>query len=939
MRNLRNPKWLFIINTIPIAVLFFIYTGEYNIIKSLLKPENLNLWKNFGVSLAILWILNFAYIIILIAKKKEVSALYGILALLCYIPFLYLYNNYANDVIPFSIPQWMIPDNMILYVGTFLMPTLAYSLFVLVMHFTPDEKEHKAGKSFLIAICIPIVWYLFSQIILPFWKPLESNFSIHAIIALIIAGTLVFLFFLIRGVYILGSKKASVWKKYQLAWKIPISLIFPLLGLAVNNGFFSSNYSIAGSGPFGDFSNYWFYILAVINGIFICLPALNNKLYKLLLFTGRSVTFAYTFYFFMVFLPYLPLSVIAIVVFGAGFLMLAPLVLFVIHIKELSTDFKILQDYYSKKLLIAVSVVSFLVLPLFITATYLKDKSVLNTTLDYLYNPDYSKEYKIDKASLSKTLAVVKQHKERNRDFIFGNQIPYLSSYFNWLVLDNLTLSDAKINNIEKIFYGAASFELRTENIRNDKVKISKVNTSSKFDKNQNTWVSWVDLEITNSGDNNWNAEYATNIELPVGCWVSDYYLYVGDKKEMGMLAEKKSAMWVFSQIRNANRDPGILYYLSGNKVAFRVFPFSRFEKRKTGIEFIHKEPVKIKIDSNTVELGNKTEQTEISLTESVNKNVVYLSAKEKTLLKEIQRTPYYHFIVDISKGKEKLNDLFTKRIELLLNKNLISTKNASISFVNTYATTTQLDNNWKNTLKDQKHEGGFYLDKAIKTILFNSYKNKSNSYPVIVTVTDSIKHALFEKDFSDLKLAFPESDFFYDLNENGNLITHSLVINPAAEFSDTLNLSRKVLAFPNEQNPIAYLSNNNEASIILKNELFEINDKDILEKNWQSALAMQGKWTSQVLHPETANKEWLNLVKYSFITKVMTPVTSYLVVENEAQKAILKRKQQQVLSSNKSLDLGEDTQRMTEPNLIILLFLLGIALWFKERKKRKLME
>jgi hypothetical protein len=67
-----------------------------------------------------------------------------------------------------------------------------------------------------------------------------------------------------------------------------------------------------------------------------------------------------------------------------------------------------------------------------------------------------------------------------------------------------------------------------------------------------------------------------------------------------------------------------------------------------------------------------------------------------------------------------------------------------------------------------------------------------------------------------------------------------------------------------------------------------------------------------------------------------MTPVTSYLVVENEAQKAILKKKQEQVLSSNKSLDLGEDTQRMSEPSFILLILLLGLVLWYRQKRQRK---
>ena len=65
-----------------------------------------------------------------------------------------------------------------------------------------------------------------------------------------------------------------------------------------------------------------------------------------------------------------------------------------------------------------------------------------------------------------------------------------------------------------------------------------------------------------------------------------------------------------------------------------------------------------------------------------------------------------------------------------------------------------------------------------------------------------------------------------------------------------------------------------------------------------------------------------------------MSPVTSYLVVENEAQKAMLKKKQEQVLSSNQSLDLDEDSQRMPEPNLVILTVILILFLYYKHYKK-----
>jgi hypothetical protein len=938
MRNLLNPKWLFIINTLPLVVLFFLFFGQFNIIKTLLEENNIQLWKSFGLSLGILGILNFAYAVYLTLKKKKVSVWYGLLALLCYIPFIYLYGYHLDRIIPFSIPQWMVSGNIFLYVGTFLMPTLAYSLFILVSHFTPKNKEHKAWVNFLIAIGIPITGYLFTQIILPLWQTFDSKFGEHTILILVIVVTIVFLFFLIRGVFILATKKAEVWQKYQLAWKVPIAIVLPLLGLLVNNGHLFNDFGPSQSGIFGDFNNAWFYILALVNGILVCLPNLENKIYRLLLFIGRSVTFAYTFYFFLVFLPFLPLSVIAIIAIGTGFLMLTPLLLFVIHINELSKDFTYLKTVLSKKLLIGVSVLGFLIIPTFITVTYLKDKSVLNETLSYLYSPDYSTQYNIDKSSLQKTLNVIKSHKE-NRGGIFGNGIPYLSSYFNWLVMDNLTLSDSKINTIEKIYFGKSSFELRPENIQNDNVQISNISTNSTYDKTQNAWKSWVDLEITNKSGNTRFSEYATTIDLPEGCWISDYYLYVGNIKEPGILAEKKSAMWIFSQIRNTNRDPGILYYLTGNKVAFRIFPFSKDEIRKTGIEFLHKEPISLNIDNNIVKLGNINE----TVYENIEtKNITYVSVQQKQKLKSVKRKPYFHFLVDVSKDKSSNSTEFIKRIEQVLEDNKPLSENAKISYVNSYVTTTTLDNDWKEQYKNRTFEGGFYLDRAIRTALFNAYQDKSKTYPVIVVVTDSIQNAVLDKDFADLKFTFPENDLFFDLDKNGNLKEHSLTENPIKELPKILRecmFCETVLEYKLSDNSFAYIPNNNEPSVILKKDIFAVTKAEITEKNWHSALKMQGQWTSQILHPETSDKEWLNMVKYSFISKVMTPVTSYLVVENEAQKAMLKKKQEQALSGNKSLDLGEDTQRMSEPRLILLTILLGLILWFREKRKRQLIK
>lgn len=933
MQNLRNPKWLFFINTLPITVVFFLFIGEYNIIKSLLNEENNCLWLAFGLTLGILGLLNFGYALWLTIKKRQVSAWYSIAALLSYISFIYLFGFHTDKIIPLSIPQWMVSGNNLVYVGTFLMPTLVYSLLVLVAHFTPEATEQSPWKNFLIAFVIPVSWYAFSQIIFPLWQPLDAKYVFHFILISTIIGTLLLLFFLIRGLLIIVTKKAAIWQKYQLAWKIPISLVLPLLGLCVNNGLFFTSFNSHSSGIFGDFNSYWFYLLALLNGLFICLPNRDNPRYRILLFIGRSITFSYTFYFFIVFLPFLPISIIALVAIGVGFLMLAPLLLFVLHINELTKDFSYLKDYFSKKNIRTIIVAGFLILPIAVTIDYWIDRAVLNETLDYIYNPDYSKEYTINKASLHSTISTVKLHKDRNQDLLFLGHLPYLSSYFNWLVLDNLTLSDAKINTIEKIFFGSTSFELRPENIVNEGVTITNCTSKSTFDKSQNAWLSWIDLEITNNNEENpWLSEYTTTFELPEGAWISDYYLYVDDKKEYGILAEKKSALWVFSNIANLNKDPGILYYLTGNKVAFRVFPFAKAETRKTGIQILHKEPISFMVDKHLVQLG--TANGVVNESNNTNENVVYVSTKLKQTLTKIHRKPYFHFLVDVSENKEKNNANFTERIEHVLVNNKSLATNAKISFINSYSKTVPLDKNWKDLYKSQVFDGGFYLDRGIKTALFKTYQNNSATYPVFVVVTDTIQNAVLDKDLADLSMTFPESNLFFNATENGRLQPHSLTSNPTEPIADTVySFDNTVLEYTLAHKK-CYLPNNNQPSIVLKKELFELTTENIKVKNWEAALNMQAKWNSQILHPETADKEWLNLVKYSFLSKIMTPVTSYLVVENEAQKAILKKKQKQVLSSNKSLDLGEDTQRMSEPSFLLMAVLLCLLLWYRQKKQ-----
>ncbi|MDI1256119.1 MAG: MSEP-CTERM sorting domain-containing protein [Flavobacterium sp.] len=934
MRNLVNPKWLLFINTLPLIVLFLIFSGEFDIIKSLLKPENIEIWRQFAIALSILIASTLVYAIIAVIRKKELSVYYGFAALFTSIPVLYLAFYNADELITRDIPRWMVPTDMMIYAVTFLMPTIIHAVIVLVIKLTALHKKNSPLLNFGLAAAVPFCWYIISQLFIPMFKDLDHGFNIHALLIFVISGTVIFLFFLIRMVYILINKKSKLWKRNALNWKIPLLIVFPLLGLMVNNGSFLKDFIGEGGGIFGDFSSIWIYFIALGNGILLCIPEAKSPRIKLILFFLKSATFTFTLYFFLVFLPFLPLSIIAILAIGVGFLMLTPLLLFVVHVKSLSDDFNFLSTIHSKSRLIIFQLAGMLMLPVIITCTYCYHKAVLNEALDYVYNPDFTKNYDIDATSVTKTLAVIEKQKERN-NFIFSNQMPYLSAYFNWIVLDNMTLSDKKIDDLNSIFVSEHQKEFRSTTIdanietsENSDLDITNAKVTSRFDEVQHAWISMVDFEIKNNSTNNWLQEFETSFELPAGCYISDYYLYVGNKKEHGLLMEKKAAQWVFSQIVNTRKDPGMLRYTNYGKIDFRIFPFTKNETRKSGIEFIHKTPLTINIHGKKIQLGDDKPKFEIEI--SNNDNVVYLSTVEKSKLEKIQRTPYYCFIADVSSGKEKLKSQYIQQIENFIKSNPDGAQQAEICFTNTYSKIEKAADNITQQFDQQTFEGGFYLDRSLKKILIQNYTKKEKKYPIMVVLTDSLNDAIIGNDLTKLQFTFPESDIFYTLNNSGQLEGHSMLENPMAVITNGIPTMQSVFVYPNAENPIAFLPDNGKADLVLKSPFFDIKN-NIKTKQWQSGLQLQGLWMSQQLHPKKAAENWTCGIRESFRSGIMTPQTSYIVVENDAQKAMLYKKQKEVLSGNNALDLGEDeaAQRMSEPGLLVLatLFLLAIAI------------
>ncbi|MFK7908650.1 MAG: MSEP-CTERM sorting domain-containing protein [Chitinophagales bacterium] len=946
MKRFLKPHWVFWLITLPQILLISLYFFSYQIIGTLLSPENLQYWYLFGGALASICVFNTAYALLQLKRDQLLSSWFGLFLLITYIPYLYFFFWLSNDIVPRSIPRWMLfGGDLLLYVATFLMPSLAYGVLLIVLWITPEKKANRPWTDFLMAVAVPATWYfLFNFLRFISRHGLSSQLFDLFMGVMLISGTVVFFIFLIRGVYILFIKNSIVNPSILLFFGIMMTIVFPILGLLLNNGGHGETKFI--QYIFGDFSHPLFYILALVNGILLCIPNPQSLRNHLLLFVGRSITFSYIIYFFLVFLPYLPLSIPAIIVLGAGFLMLTPLLVFIVQAQVLTHDYQFLQKYFSSKWLKALFVLSVLSLPILLVTSYYEDRQELHKALDYVYAPDFkeSSKVEIDPTTIAGMVESIRENKENTRAWGRKHQ-PYLSNFYKWLVLDNQTLSDKKLNLLEGVFTGeevaiASSYSNYDLEKKNEWVTIDSLYTTSTYHEEEDYWTSWVHFEIHNGG--NRQDEFRTSFDLPTGAWISDYYLVVEEEKKYGILAEKKAAMWVYQQIVNTRKDPGILYYLKGNTLAFRVFPLNQNETRQTGFEIIHKEPLVLNIEEDALTLGYEAMQKPLEeKVELFDETIAYLSVAAKEDLPKLTCRPVYHFLLDCSVDREDKVETYSEKMHQFLKKNNISFSDARIIASNYQTLKFDYEPQWEEKLKNFKFEGGFFAERAIQSVLWEHQQEVKNTYPVFVVVTRNLEKAIFTGKLADSKFMLPEYSRFLHLDifesEDIEVNGHQLWRNPykpirgfyMSQIEDV-----QVLAYPDAEQPEAYLLDNQKPSIVVrKNAANVLKKKGLDRKNWNNAIALNALQKDYILNPQNQDEKWLSLVKQSFQAHIMSPFTSFMVVENEAQEAALMEKQRQVLNSKASLDTVEqdtDTKSMSEPTWWWMLLFAGSLVFIR---------
>ncbi len=780
-----------------------------------------------------------------------------------------------------------------------MIPVL-YGIFGTVLNSTADEKG--AGAPFYGAglIAVPLLWYTSMS--------LFNGTNLNAMLMI----------FIIAGLYtmmMLTMKTLLAWQQknhgYELIHPsspryyiitVLVMLLLPLGGLTINQNFWTSD---ASGGMFGDFSSSVFFTIAVLNGLFMLLPPVEDKNLRLLVFYLKAVGYTYILYFFIVFIPILPLGAIGLIFYGLGIFIFAPTLAAIWQGAHLIKEWAVLTSAWGRPRILAVFCAGIITLPLGLISVFWGDGDNFEAAVQYLDKNNMGTIEAVDMTRLERTLRNIKGSHDLRTDMAGFNSesTPIISALYANLVLDGKVISQHNILTLENMFLDSGHILNEISGTNSDtenNVQLRAVDSQTEFDQELGVYRSWIDLTLDNAAGVD-NEEYVTSFKLPEGAYVSDYYLDVSGHRKEGILTEQQSALSIYRKILNIRRDPGLLRYTARNTLELRVFPFNRLQIRQTGFEILHNYPFILNLDDKTISLGDKDANVPQEITI---KGVTLVTPEQKAALKQVKRNPEYYFVIDCSESSDIT--WHTEQIEAYAKAHNIT--RAEVLFTSYKAES--------HSLADMKQieitaECGFNLDRAVRMILS---RQSDERYPLIIVVSDNMPGAVFPENIYPLSDRFPESPYYYALN-------HDMTLTP---YSFDSNQSGKRIKDPILE-PILdfngmYVSDNDKLELVLSNR--EI-DKLVLTGNrYKDAVLLNAAQQGYLLNGKLNSRE---LIRASFRARILTPQTAFIVVETAEQEKELLDLQEKVLNSNEQTP----TITLNEPPLLIgIIFLLALIIF-----------
>lgn len=653
--------WLWVL---PIAVLLAANLQGYGLVEG--EMSSAQRWHAWGLGAG--GVLNLAAgVAVMLAMRRQArmdgapvfvpSAWWGVPAIVVQTAYLWTSTAWINDVLPRSVTVWIYPEERFLYNQFALaMPALFWGILRVACARPAAQRPGKTlSWSLGAALGAPALLYVVGVI----WFNSGLPRLGPVVVALLVVGLgLVMFLGITRALaHMLGGLPTWNGTKERAAIVLFAGL-FPFAGLLLNREI-----------PFpNDFQATEVYVMTGANLAVLLLASWWHERRPVLSVALLGATLPFTLYFFAVFLPFLPVSVLAVIAMGAGFLVLTPTVLLMLHLRLLH---KARRGAARGRRWVA-GALGCALLPGFFVVRGLADKAALNAALDYVYAPKIEagpRSYAGSRVNLKRALA-------NHRSYKNGVYYPLLSDFYAWLVFDDLVLPDAKLARLETTFFGQAGSAQDDDWVRSGRGNIwgrSNVRDRHRMPRSapvartvevaglaaraaradEGATTVTLALTLQNTGVN--NAEYLATLPLAPGVVVNGFRMRVNGEMVPGRITEKKTALWVYTMIRDSERrDPGLLFYNAPDELELRVFPVVAGTPGEVEIDFLVPAPVGVDTLAKLAEardparvtrgLGEALEPT--LATTSRGAAVVGLAGAE---LPAVKRDRYVHVIVDRS--------------------------------------------------------------------------------------------------------------------------------------------------------------------------------------------------------------------------------------------------------------------------------------------------
>lgn len=769
------------------------------------------------------------------------------------------------------------------------------------------EPRADAGRYVLALVALPIVWFLTFNIV--------TGVRLETVsIMLIVAGAFAAAYLLGRVALMRSSGVLLTEKSRKRRWTALYSIFsisLPLIGLLIN---------LQMGNMFGDFSDPAFFIIPAVNGAVLLIPPFADKRLRLLRFFLLSAALVYFVYFFVVFVPYMPIGLLGLIVIVGG-LVFAPAGALLMQMFELVREWRQLKALWSGARVLAVFLPALLLIPACMLTSYIGDRQNLENAASYLETGTAPSNEPVDLARLERTLASSGGTFEISRDifaeFSTTNNTPLISAAYSALVLDNKVMREGDIGRMRQLFFdenresldGWVSDGLTVNGGQPTDVRLADIRTETAYDAEAGAQRTWVHLTLEKASDS-WGDEYVTLFSLPEGAFVSDYYLFVGPTQKFGILADERAAMSVYEDIVRVEQDPGVLHYVDDGRLELRVFPFSQGQRRMTGFEIIHTQPFSLTLDGQTVDISAANTPDEVKF-----HGGTLISAYMKRTLPPAQtRGQTYWFVVDSS-----AHSSIGYQLSLIEDyASLSGIRDARVIFASYNLTET--------TLADARRvhiapHSGFNLALAVKHALT---ENGSGTVPVILFTSGNPAGALMPEHSAWLAKQYPESAYFYHLRDDLKLMPYTF------DGDNTGSPVDEPDVFPLRLYGGTFVRDDGQSEIVPSGDGAAF---ALAGSQYTDALALNTAIRSNPALDKTTS---LKLLRAAFRSHVLTPQTSFIVVETAQQEAALWEAQEKLLEQDSAAAARET---LDEPPLLLMLIAaaaaVAAAVIIRQRKKR----